>query len=217
MLLPADRVLGAMGEFQHLGNNIGDAGPGTLQQSLGVALKLLRTREHKGAYGVIEQLATLKQVLLPFTNSLAHVPALAHDLAILYARIDVLLDTPGTQDLESDWRDVLSQTEKCVHTVGQNPRAPVELRATMTRTMTAWEISDLQSQLASDSSATEQAVELDSTSLQVYLQQRFNDLTLKVNRLHPLAGGFGKQTFLFDVEGRRSKVEGRELNGSFVM
>jgi aminoglycoside phosphotransferase (APT) family kinase protein len=211
MLLPADRILGAIdSKFQHLGSGDGGAGQGSLQQSLGVAVRLLRQREHKGAAGVVEQLATLKQALLPLANPMTDFPELTQELATLLARLDMLLDTQGIQDLETGWRDVLAHTENWVLKVGQNSQVPTEARATLTQAVTAWETADLQSQLADDSGTKEQTVELDAASLQTYLQHRFADPALTVNRLLPLAGGFGKQTFLFDVEGR-------ELNGSFVM
>jgi aminoglycoside phosphotransferase (APT) family kinase protein len=44
----------------------------------------------------------------------------------------------------------------------------------------------------------------------VYLRDRFNEPGMKVTSFQPLAGGFGKQTILFDVEGKA-------LSGGFVM
>lgn len=79
MLLPADRILGAIdNESQHLGSRAGGAWRGSLQESFGVALRLalrlLRHSEHKDATAVLEQLATLKQALLPLANRLTDIP-----------------------------------------------------------------------------------------------------------------------------------------------
>lgn len=75
MLLPADRILGTIdSEFQHLGSRAGGAWQGSLQESLGVALRLLRHRGHKDATAVLEQLATRNQALLPLANRLTDIP-----------------------------------------------------------------------------------------------------------------------------------------------
>jgi aminoglycoside phosphotransferase (APT) family kinase protein len=53
-------------------------------------------------------------------------------------------------------------------------------------------------------------VEIDRENLTAYLRDRFAEPELQVTVLQPLAGGFGKQTFLFEVAGRA-------LSGAFVM
>lgn len=211
MLLPADRVLEAMDiEFQHLDSSGAGAGQGNLQQSLGVALKLLRHREREGANAVLRQLASLKDALTPLAGSLTNFPELLHEFAALTGRIDTLLDTQNGPSLESNWSGVLAQTEKLAHHVGRDRQIPNDVRIQLTQAMTAWETVDLKDQLSHEADTKDQVLELDATSLQAYLQQRFSEPALSVTRFNSLAGGFGKQTFLFDVTGQA-------LNGSFVM
>eukprot|EP00456_Euglypha_rotunda_P018604 TRINITY_DN16684_c0_g3_i1.p1 TRINITY_DN16684_c0_g3~~TRINITY_DN16684_c0_g3_i1.p1 ORF type:complete len:134 (-),score=47.45 TRINITY_DN16684_c0_g3_i1:11-412(-) len=80
-------------------------------------------------------------------------------------------------------------------------------------------IPDLREQLAS--AATNEVIDttIDALKLTAYLQDRFDDSSLFVNDFRALMGGFGKQTFLFSVQGRSLAGEyviRRDANQPFV-
>lgn len=211
MLLPADRILGAIAlELSQIEGLNGDSKQGSTRQSLDIGLRLLRTRERDGRKAIHTQLRQLSQALSPLLDSLCRIPGLEALTGELQASIERALAKDDLQLLEQEWRQVLAATADLVRQAGRAPQASQALHEQLSQALTQWEAADLQQQLEHDDAAESGSTPFDGPQLQHYLQQRFDDQGLLVTRFQPLAGGFGKQTFLFEVEGSK-------LNGAFVM
>lgn len=207
MLLPADHILGAIAtELQNLLGQEGDSRQGSSRQSLNVGLNLLRKREREGGAAIRAQLRQLGCAISPLQETLAGNVDLA-DLRALIERAATLADL---HELENAWRQVLKTTEALANQASRSPAIDPRQRLQLIQALAAWETGDLQSQFEQHDLASASEGQLDADRLQHYLQDRFNDNSLKVTRFQSLAGGFGKQTFLFDTEGKA-------LQGSFVM
>jgi len=213
MLLPSDRLLASLAsEFNRLRANLTD-GEASAVQSIGAALSLLSGRE-SGDIDVIrahaDRLASRLgelQALLPTDAALRPaVESLLEDLRSARA-ID------NVRAAEGRWRTQLASFEAFAHRVVDDPLLDPALRTRIAIAVNGWEIEDLRSPLAGASGAAVTAgpgTDITAASLKAYLRDRFADASLEVTMFRSLAGGFGKQTFLFDVTGR-------ELTGSYVL
>lgn len=211
MLLPADRILDAIShELQCLSSLDDDGNQGSLRQSLDIGLRLLRRRERDGREAIRTQLLQLSKTLSALTGTLSDIPGVGEASAELLATIKRSAAHEDIQQLEHDWRQVLAATEALIRQAGQAPQVSPALHLRLSQALTAWEAADLQEQLEHDSADSGDQTSFDGVHLQHYLQQRFDDADLTVTHFQPLSGGFGKQTFLFEVEGRK-------LTGAFVM
>jgi aminoglycoside phosphotransferase (APT) family kinase protein len=211
MLLPADRILSAITqELDHIPGLKDDSKQGALRASLEIGLSLLRHREREGGGAIQAQLKQLSATLAPVVDALKQQPVLRSAVEQLLANIQSTLSANDGHSLERQWRELLAATESLIQQVGRTPKLDPDVHHRLSQALTQWEAGDLQQQLSQDQDAAEQHPVLDGPQLQHYLQQRFDDSALTVTRFQPLAGGFGKQTFLFEVEGSR-------LSGAFVM
>jgi aminoglycoside phosphotransferase (APT) family kinase protein len=113
--------------------------------------------------------------------------------------------------IEQAWRQRLADFQLFSARLGSAGISPAS-RLVITRAIVAWEADDLVAQAAAGAVAQHaaEAVDIDVENLTAYLRDRFAEADLRVTSLQPLAGGFGKQTILFDVEGKA-------LDGAFVM
>lgn len=211
MLLPADRILEAIAqELQQLSSLDNDSNQGSLRQSLDIGLRLLRRRERDGREAIHIQLQQLSKALSPLAGTLSDIPGVGPACVELLATIKHCAAHDDIHQLERDWRQVLTATEALIRQAGQAPGVSPALHLSLSQALTAWEAVDLQQQLENDSADSGGKASLDGSYLQHYLQQRFDDADLTVTHFQPLSGGFGKQTFLFEVEGHK-------LSGAFVM
>lgn len=210
MLLPADRIVSTItNELEQLKGLHDDTNQGSLQQSLDIAMRLLGTREHQGHAFIKVQLQQLADTLTHLSSLLSS-PNTSHTLARLLESIQRLTQDDDLHNLEIGWRQVLQHTEALVQEAAREPNLEPADRNRLAQALTDWETGDLRQQIQQEEETLNHDAPIDIASLQRYLQDRFKDSELTVNKLHPLSGGFGKQTFLFEVSGA-------ELNGDFVM
>jgi len=210
MLVPARHVLGnlAAGLFSRAGS-AGSGLAGSVEQSAAMALRLLIAREAGGSDALHTQIDAL--VALLQDCRLAAGSRAAAALKRMLARAAELRAQSAIEILEAGWRSLLANAERLVmdlQAAGDLPAAELQrLRGALIR----WEIADLQAQAGSAKQAGAASPgALDADSLAAYLRARFADPRLVVSSLRELAGGFGKQTYLF-------AVQGQSLCGEFVM
>ncbi|HTZ69467.1 MAG TPA: phosphotransferase family protein [Acetobacteraceae bacterium] len=210
MLLPADKILDALiAEFDRLAPLLADAdNEASTAFAIGHALRLLRAREEGGAQAVRAQFTRLD-------GALARVGTALQGPAALAAWDDVRARAAAEgnlTELEALWREGLVAAEH-VMVAANRTAVPTGIRAELTGILAIWEADDLSNQSAAATPSGHAASLQNAPTLELltlYLRDRFADESLTVTRVQPLAGGFGKQTTIFDVEGRA-------LSGSFVM
>jgi len=214
MLFEAGRILTALDqEFSRLAAQLGDHDvDGSSAQAIGNALQLLRNRERGDVMAVRGQFGALG-TLLDRIDALAAPagPELASAVAAIRATMARVGFEGNLRLLESSWRDVVRELEQLMTRVRASGLAD-DRKMAIGRTFVAWESGDLLTQAASGApgDSAQGAVEIQTENLTAYLRDRLGDPGLRVTTVCPLAGGFGKQTVLFDVEGTA-------MSGGFVM
>lgn len=210
MLIPADRVLASLvKEFDKLLPQLADAGTdGSGAQAIAHGLRLLRAREAGGEAALRAQFDRLGDALKELSPALAGREEL-ETWRDIEAQAAV---EPSLQGLEALWREAVAMAERCIISANCAGLAP-EARARIVAVLTAWEASDLTGQLLAPAAPeTEKMPDAPITieTLSAYLQDRFAEPGLRVTKVQALAGGFGKQTTIF-------AVEGQALSGEYVM
>ena len=213
MLLPADRLLELLqGELTRPGSG-GDAKADVSSaQSAVMALQLLFQRERAGAGAIHRQCHQLRNVLGTLSNRL---PPSGAELCVSINEVNTSLDAVGAShdltDIEAGWRQILFRLEALIVGLRVVPDLDGKMRVELIDLLASWEADDLVAQVGQETMLPPTALEqIDGVQLASYLQDRFSDPGLQVVAFRPLPGGFGKQTYLFDVAGR-------EFSGSFVM
>lgn len=207
MLLPADRLLTALAaEFAKLAPALADSGTdGSAAQSITSALLLLGNREKGGAAFADDQLANLS-TLLDTVEGHSKVPA-----ATLRAQIAEAQALGDFGAKEIAWRDLLTALQDYAQAVAANTELSPKGRNAVSAAFVAWEAGDRQAQVATtEASVSAENVQITPENLTDYLRNRFNEPGLKVTSVTPLAGGFGKETTLFEVSDAA-------MSGAFVM
>ena len=213
MLIPADRVLDALvKEFDKLLPLLTDSGTdGSGAQAVAHALRLMQSRQAGDATALRTQFANLETAL---DAAAPHLGSHARpQLQAIQALIATADEETGLAALEALWRDTLAAVETLIVAVNAAPLSAANRQQT-SKIFTAWEAGDLTTQMAAPA-ANNQAnapreVDITVETLSAYLRDRFNEPTLEVTNVIPLAGGFGKQTTIF-------AVQGSALSGEFVM
>lgn len=211
MLLPADRLLAALtAEFNRLAPRIADKDTdGSAAQAISNAILLLRNRETGGAEFVQAQLARLAATLRDIAGILNG--AERPELQSLQAAIAGAEKSADVGVLETMWRDILASAQRFASDIAADANVSADQKQAVLAALVAWEAKDRQSQVAPTAAADgDTAVSIDADNLTAYLRDRFAEPGLEIIALTPLAGGFGKETVLFDVAGKA-------LAGSFVM
>ena len=213
MLLPSDRLLTSLGsEFNRLRAQLDD-GEASALQSIGAGLSLLSCRERADIAGIHTQIVGLQSRLTDIAALLPLDSALHEWLVELLASLQRTRQIENVRAAEVAWREVLASFEVFAQRVVEDPELGSEQRTRIAVAVNAWEIEELQSPMAgAQGSAVEAAPSTDITagSLTAYLRDRFADGSIELPMFRSLAGGFGKQTFLFDVTAR-------EMTGSYVL
>jgi len=213
MLLPSDRLLASLGsELNRLRAHLTD-GEASALQSIGAALSLLSGRESGDIDVIRAQTDRLQSRLLELKALLPTSSELRPALDTLLADLRSARSVDNVRAAESGWRAHLASFESFAHRVVDDPQLERTLRTRIAVAINGWEIDDLKSPMAGAQGAAVAAgsnTDITAAGLTVYLRERFADTSLEVTMFRSLAGGFGKQTFLFDVTGR-------ELTGSYVL
>lgn len=204
MLIPANRLLDAARmEFARLLPLLADSGiDGSAAQAMAHALGLMQAREAGGVEYVRGQFRQLAQAL----GSLGEMIDASETQAVIAqaAQID---DLAG---LEAQWITALASAQRAIQ--GANAAdLPADRRLALLRILVDWETADRQAQIGQAvGGSDENATEITREKLMAYLRDRFDDPGLVVTDLHPISGGFGKQTTIF-------AVEGESLSGEYVI
>ena len=216
MLQPADKVWHAIsGEFRRLCSTIPDANTdGSVAQAIGYGLRLLQNREHGGLqflHGQLDQLDLTLRVIDELLKGAGD--AKTSELARLQARLVQARKLQNAVDVEREWRSILTELQSLLSGLNATRAAPRTTRDEITRRLVAWESADLLSQIGPEQSNSGQrpgAVQFNQENFSAYLQDRFQEPGMRLTSLQLLAGGFGKETTVFEVEGRA-------LSGSYVI
>ena len=176
-----------------------------------MALKLLYKRELTGGDLVQKQVASLKMTLEIVKDFLPEdiereVPALRE----VNARLEDIEAMTALTDQEVAWCGILELLELVLDEVRHTTDLPIQVWAKIVGAITEWEIDDLSGQYAKEPFPKAETDVLNSASLEYYLRDRFDDPELRVESFQVLAGGFGKETYLFTA---RSAA----LHGDFVL
>ena len=211
MLLPADRLLSALAtEFAKLTPRFSDSGTdGSAAQSIANAILLLGNREKGGTAFVDAQIASLGAVL-DTVKALSR-GAVPTQLDVLNTHMSRALELPDFTAKEAAWRELLSEAQAyAMGLVADASLQPADRKA-ISAAFVAWEAEDRQVQVApADATQSGDDVQIGAENLTAYLRDRFDEPGMEVTSITPLAGGFGKETTLFEVSGNA-------LSGAFVM
>lgn len=211
MLLPAGYILQSLSWETSRSQGGGDASiESSGAASIALALNLLGQRERGGAGRVRTQAEKLDAAL---STVIAMLPesTIAVELDLVRADLQRLQQQQDLQVIELVWRQTLCSMEALVQAVNADADIESSVRGRIAQILTTWESEDLRSQFASAQDGQDAPDdELSAMRWSQYLQRRFDDPNLQLMDFRPLPGGFGKQTFLFDVQGR-------SLSGSFVI
>ena len=213
MLLPSKLVLESLAAECSRTSGGSDAQlMGSSQQAITLALQLLHRRETGQVEPVrhqIDRLFSAAEQCLGLAG-----PACEREMALLKQHASISNSLPELEQLQRSLVRIVEQavsSRKAASSKGD--------WASLAHALASWEIPDLREQLAS--AATNEVIDttIDALKLTAYLQDRFDDSSLFVNDFRALMGGFGKQTFLFSVQGRSLAGEyviRRDANQPFV-
>ncbi|MFA5630201.1 MAG: phosphotransferase family protein [Porticoccaceae bacterium] len=211
MILPADRLLELLEReiFQLAATDASNAEVSGLKSAL-VALRLLLSRERGGTAAMLAQYDGFSALLLDIRRRLPATASSAIQALAAIAESLVVARKETLTHLEATYRQALLDLETVLHDLRQEPSLSARTRADIIDIVAAWETQDLTAQLEEKKETADSDSAVTRTSLSDYLRDRFHDAALDVTSFQALPGGFGKQTYLFEVQGR-------ELNGAFVM
>jgi len=214
MLLPSSLVLAGLGsEFGRLQSSFAE-GEASAVASINISLRLLAARERGDTAAMRRQSERLAAQFRQAVSPIADHASLRQQIVEIQSALarGCAGSGAGLQDSESAWRDVLGQLERFAGQLANTAEIEPAIRTRIGLSLNSWEIEDLTAQLAlpDDPTVESASTEITAAGLSAYLSHRFNDAALEVVTFKPLPGGFGKQTFLFEVKGA-------ELNGEFVM
>ncbi len=210
MLIPARRVTQALtAEFARLMPLIADSGTeASSAQAIAHALALLRAREAGGgatiaamAEALAGRVGEIRVLLGPEADAIGR--SLDNAVAAARAASDIA-------DRESAWRSVLTAAEDLL-ALSIDAKLTAAERACLCASLTEPESADIRTDLAvADQDDDAPSFNITAASLEEYLRDRFDEPRLTVTSFLPLAGGFGKQTTIF-------AVDGKALSGELVM
>ena len=210
MLFPADQVLKAANrEVRQLSTPTDNSGEGSALQCLGVALRLLMLRESGGKSLMRSQIDRLSKCLSSI-EGLVTSSSLQAECRALRIMIEQNASAATLGGAEAAWRDVLAATQRLMADITASPDIPQDARGRIADLFIAWESADLSDPMLAVSGEVEAAGEVTQDRWTAYLRDRFAEPELTVPVFEALTGGFGKQTYLFDVSGKA-------LNGSYVL
>jgi aminoglycoside phosphotransferase (APT) family kinase protein len=211
MLFPADQLLKSIRrEVNQLQSTVGDAMEGSSHQALNIALNLLQAREAGG----LAALRTQRQRLADCFETIgARLPGdhwVASGLVALRASFNAAQLETSLDKAEADWRNIGVEAQKLAARIATSSDIAPAIRDFAKDELVAWECADLQAQLGDGAATAIEDVEITKERWAAYLQDRYDEPGLQVTLFKSLAGGFGKQTYLFDAQSEH-------LSGSYVI
>lgn len=215
MLIPANRIFDALhSEFDKLRTLFSDSNiDGSAAQAIANGLLMLTNREFGGIVALQRRLDDLDTLAAEIGTMLGNAdPEVSRTLTEVRRSVVDIKVLPSLVELEQGWRAALVQLQACVAAINASAVLPQAAKGAAQKALVAWESAYLKAQGFPLNTEDKQSGAFDITHdrLTAYLRDRFDEPTLEVTGFHPLAGGFGKQTVLFDVTGKA-------LSGSFVM
>ena len=214
MLIPAQRVLqGLNAEFAKLQSLFADSNvDGSAALSITVGLQTLLNRELGGVPAMHAQIDQLDGVLAQIAGLVGAAPEIANEFSALRTWLREVKSHSALIDAENGLRAVVSGLQVLMTKVIATPEIDAAARKSITRKFVAWESGDLLTQAAAGNAneASTTGVDITRDNLTAYLRDRFAEPALQVTSFQPLAGGFGKQTIMFEAQGK-------SLAGAFVM
>jgi len=215
MLTPAHRIHQVIGdEFARLASNIPDSQTdGSSTQAISYVLRLLRERELHGIEHLQRQFKQLDEIIQAIKTTTASSGVdISTELSSLEGNLQEFDEQKPLDTLEEVWRQSLFLVEDAVSKIQSDSEIAGTAKEKLLHNLVNFESTDLVEQLGSESRHTESDTDFKITpdKLTAYLRDRFEDSSIVVKTLHPLSGGFGKETIVFTTVGNA-------LNGEFVM
>lgn len=215
MLIPAHRIFHAIrDEFAKLAAQLSDSHvDGSAAQSIANGLLMLTNREAGGCAALRRRIDEVEAIVIRIEEAVGGTEAeVSRQLREIHRICEDARQRESLVELEVIWRDCLAEIQACVLTMNASRNVAESAKGCARAALVEWEAEYLQSQGAALSPDGSQASSYDVTrdKLRAYLRDRFSDPELELVSFQPLAGGFGKQTVIFDVAGKA-------LSGSFVM
>ncbi|MET0984566.1 MAG: phosphotransferase family protein [Steroidobacteraceae bacterium] len=211
MLLPADRLLELLyKELPRLGNDAESEASVSSRQSALLTVQLLLGRELDGPQQGQARLRSLVEMLDAYLRELpAPAAAVRESIAAMRARALSAMNHSDLRQSESAWRGLLADIEQLAGELRVLPGVDDPMRSRLMGILASWECGAVEVQPANVATASPHT-DCDQEQLTLYLRDRFGDPSLRISSFHPLPGGFGKQTILFDAHGR-------DFTGAFVL
>jgi aminoglycoside phosphotransferase (APT) family kinase protein len=222
MVLPALTTLKAIQLAFNRLNLQSDSNPGiaATAQAISAQLEVLCTRELAGHAYVISQLKRMAEILKRFqdyVSDLSDLPKNMHgSVENLKTEIGSAIETQkDLRALEIEMQRIRNRFQEIVSslTAYDHPNLSQFVRHVL-REMILLEEVDPGNFVAEDCQVdklSERVTDHDDIKIfENYLQARFSDDSIHINKFHMLPGGFGKQTIMFETTGR-------ELQGDFVV
>lgn len=209
MIVPSHKVLSGMRREL----SVAFPGPhaeGSVGQALTSSVRALEVRERGGTSFVQSRLEALEVLIGQLTSLPFNTPAWKSGLRDLQAQLPQARRHACLQELEAAHTEVLTATERLMTDMIANPSLTIGDRTQLLEMLSTWEIADRRALTTLPNEGEEIDTTITQEKLERYLQQRFSEPAMKVTKFQPLAGGFGKQTILLEVDGKA-------LSGSLVL
>jgi aminoglycoside phosphotransferase (APT) family kinase protein len=216
MLIDANRVLDSLiSEFTQLSKRLDDSNiDGSAAQGIANGLLLLRNREQGNTAFVLSQFDALLTHLQQAKTLLAeHYPPAVAAIETLVLHCEEAQKLAGLNELENAWRKLVAELQTLIIELNSPGKLATQARAQLSEILSTWESAYLLEQARPAESGPEDingVVHIDKDNLRAYLVDHLDDPAVVVKSVSPLAGGFGKETILFDFDSTT-------LRGSFVM
>jgi len=179
-----------------------DAAEASAAQGIRSAIKLLEVRDQGGAELVRQRLATLGDVLKTLQRRFASNAAWQDEISRLRDDCRKARRQSSQAELEVRWRSLLGGLETLAARLVADANVAASDRAQLALRLGAWEADDRRLATTGASEAASSAdTRITQARLERYLRERSGEPDMKLVTFRQLPGGFGKETFLLDVEG----------------
>jgi aminoglycoside phosphotransferase (APT) family kinase protein len=188
-----------------------EAGEASAAQGIRSAVRLLEVREEGGAALLKRRLATLAAVLKKLQSLTGSDAAWQGDVARLREECRKARRLSSRADLEDRSKRLWTDFEALTAALAARPDVPLSIRTQLALKLGAWEAEDRRlATTAPSNDAASTDTRITQPGLERYLRDRFGEPDMRLFAFRQLSGGFGKETFLLDIEGKA-------LNGGFVL